>query len=297
MVSITYAPCLEIYFFFYPKGTRVMNLDFQNWIPQLKQFATDYGMRLLAAVAILIAGKIVAGIIKKAAQKAAGKTKADTTITVFAGNIAYILVMVFAVVGAVNRLGVQTTSFVAILGAAGLAVGLAFQGSLANFASGFLMVLFRPFKVDDFVEAGGVAGVVKEIHVFTTTIMTVDNKRIIVPNSKITGDNIVNYTAEEQRRIDLTVGVGYSDDLDHVTKVLNDTVIGFPGVLKEPEPMIAVAEMADSSINYVVRPWTKTSDYWTVRFALIEAIKKRFDKEGICIPFPQRDVHLFNEKP
>lgn len=273
-----------------------MNINFNEWLPQLRHFASDYGLRLLTAIAILIAGRIVAGIIKKAAQKAAGKTRADTTITVFAGNIAFILVMVFAVVAAVNRLGIQTTSFVAILGAAGLAVGLAFQGSLANFASGFLMVLFRPFKVDDYVEAGGVAGVVKEIHVFTTTIMTPDNKRIIVPNSKITGDNIVNFTAEEQRRIDLIVGVSYSDDLDHVTRVLNDLITGFPGVLKEPKLQIAVAEMADSSINFVVRPWVKTEDYWKVRFALTEAIKKRFDKEGISIPFPQRDVHLFNKK-
>ncbi|MBN1758286.1 MAG: mechanosensitive ion channel [Chitinispirillaceae bacterium] len=272
-----------------------MNWDLSRLFVQVQDFATSYGMKIVGAVLILIAGRIVAGIVRTVAKKAAKKTKADTTITVFLGNIAYILVMVFAVIAAVNRLGVQTTSFVAILGAAGLAVGLAFQGSLSNFASGFLMVIFRPFKVGDYVQAGGVAGTVKEIHVFTTTLTTPDNIRIIVPNSKITGDNITNYTAEEKRRIDLTVGVSYGDDLDKVTKVLKDVVTGFPGVLADPEPQIAVSEMADSSVNFVVRPWSKTGDYWTVRFGVTEAIKKRLDKEGISIPFPQQDVHLYNK--
>lgn len=273
-----------------------MNLDLSRLFVQMQDFVTSYGMKIIGAILILIAGRIVAGIVRALAKKTAGKTRADTTITVFLGNIAYILVMAFAVIAAVNRLGVQTTSFVAIIGAAGLAVGLAFQGSLSNFASGFLMVIFRPFKVGDYVQAGGVAGTVREIHVFTTTLTTPDNIRIIVPNSKITGDNITNYTAEKQRRIDLVVGVSYSDDIDKVTSVLNDVVTGFPGVLSDPQPQIAVSEMADSSVNFVVRPWSKTEDYWKVRFGVLEAIKKRLDKEGISIPFPQRDVHLFNEK-
>ncbi len=271
-----------------------MNWDISKLIAQLQDITTIYGMKILAAVLILIVGRIIAGIVKAVAKNAAKKTKADTTIMVFIGNIAYILVMVFAVIAAINRLGVQTTSFVAILGAAGLAVGLAFQGSLSNFASGFLMVLFRPFKVGDYVQAGGVAGTIKEIHVFTTTLTTPDNIRIIVPNSKITGDNITNYTAEKQRRIDLVVGVSYGDDLDKVTGVLREVVTGYPGVLAEPEPQIAVSEMADSSVNFVVRPWSKTEEYWKVRFGLTEAIKKRLDKEGISIPFPQRDVHIHN---
>ncbi|MBN1309059.1 MAG: mechanosensitive ion channel [Chitinispirillaceae bacterium] len=272
-----------------------MNWDPTRFFTQMQDLTTAYGLKIFAAVLILVLGRIIAGIVKAIAKNAARKTKADTTITVFIGNIAYILVMVFAVIAAVNRLGVQTTSFIAILGAAGLAVGLAFQGSLSNFASGFLMIIFRPFKAGDYVQAGGVAGTVKEIHVFTTTLMTPDNVRIIVPNSKITGDNITNYTAEASRRIDLTVSVSYGDDLDKVTAVLKEVVNGFPGVLADPEPQIAVSEMADSSVNFVVRPWAKTGEYWKVRFGLTEAIKKRLDREGISIPFPQQDVHLYNK--
>jgi small conductance mechanosensitive channel len=273
-----------------------MNGDLSKMVDQLQGLAALYGLKIMTALIILVVGRIIAGIMRAISRKMANKTKADTTITVFLGNMVYILIMIFAVIAAVNRLGVQTTSFVAIIGAAGLAVGLAFQGSLSNFASGFLMVIFRPFKVGDYVQAGGVSGTIQEIHVFTTTMTTPDNIRIIVPNSKITGDSITNYTAEKQRRIDLSIGVSYSDDIDKVTAVLNDVVTGFAGVLKDPVPQIAVAEMADSSVNFVVRPWSKTEDYWKVRFGLIEAIKKRFDKEGIAIPFPQRDVHIYNNK-
>lgn len=272
-----------------------MNFNVNRLIEQLQEFGTVYGIKILAAIGILIAGRIVAGIIRALAKNAARKTKADTTITKFIGNIAYIAVMAFAVVAAINKLGVQTTSFVAILGAAGLAIGLAFQGSLSNFAAGFLMILFRPFKIGDFVETGGIAGTIRDIQVFTTTIMTPDNKKIIVPNAKITGDNIINYTSEPNRRIDLVVGVGYGDDIDKVRAVLNKILSDYPKVLKEPAPQVALSEMADSSVNFVVRPWVKSEDYWTVRFGMLETIKKQFDKEGISIPFPQRDVHLIKD--
>lgn len=274
----------------------VMKMDVTEVWKQLQPLITLYGLKILAAILILIIGRIVAGIVRSILQRASKHSKTDTTIMTFVGNIAYVAILAFAVIAALGRLGVETASFIAVIGAAGLAVGLAFQGSLSNFAAGFLMILFRPFRVGDFIEGGGTKGVVKEIQVFTTTVMTIDNKKVIIPNSKLTGDNIVNYTAEENRRVDLVVGVSYGDDLDKVKEVLRDVVVDFPRVLKEPAPQIAVLEMADSSVNLVCRPWVKTSHYWDVYFGLTEAIKKTFDKKGITIPFPQHDVHLFQEK-
>ncbi len=272
-----------------------MYVDYDKVLEQLTKVGTEYGLKIVFAIAILIVGRIAASIVRSLVRKAAGRAKADPTLVAFAGNIAQISVIVFAVIAAMGKLGVQTASFIAVIGAAGLAVGLAFQGSLSNFAAGFLLVIFRPFKVGDFIEAAGESGVVKDISVFTTTIMTMDNKKVIVPNAKLTADNITNYTAEPMRRVDLTVGVGYGDDLDKVKKVLTAVVKENKLVLEEPETQIAVAEMADSSVNFVVRPWTETGNYWTVYFELTEAIKKRLDKEGINIPFPQRDVHIYQE--
>lgn len=270
-----------------------MQSNFQQIISQIQSILTVYGLKIIAALAILILGRIAAGIIQKIARSAGNRAKMDPTISSFIANIAFIGIMAFAAIAALSRLGVETTSFIAVLGAAGLAIGLAFQGSLANFAAGFLMILFRPFKVGDFIKGAGVEGVVKEIQVFTTTVITMDNKKVIIPNSKITGDSIFNYTSEKTRRVDLVVGVSYSDDLDKVKQVLSNEVTSFPGVLADPAPKIAVSEMADSSVNFVVRPWVNTADYWNVYFGLTEAIKKRLDKEGISIPFPQRDVHMY----
>jgi small conductance mechanosensitive channel len=273
-----------------------MKLNITEIWDQIQPLITLYGLKILAAIVILIVGRIIAGIVRSILWRASKSSKTDTTVMTFIGNIAYVAVFAFAVIAALGRLGVETASFIAVIGAAGLAVGLAFQGSLSNFAAGFLMIIFRPFKVGDFVEAGGTKGVVKEIQVFTTTIMTLDNKKVIVPNSKLTGDNIINYTAEDKRRVDLVVGVSYGDDIDKVKRVLNDVVTENSKVLKEPAPQIALLEMADSSVNFVCRPWVNTTDYWDVFFGLNEEIKKRFDKEDISIPFPQRDVHLFQEK-
>jgi small conductance mechanosensitive channel len=220
------------------------------------------------------------------------KGGADPIIVGFVGSITYIALLAFVVVAALGQLGIQTTSFIAILGAAGLAVGLALQGSLANFAAGFLMIIFRPFKVGDFIEGAGVAGVVKEIQIFTTTLKTGDNKTIIIPNSKISGDNITNYSAEENRRVDMTVGVAYDADLSKVRDVLQDIISKDDRILSDPATQIAVAELADSSVNFVVRVWTKTADYWGVKFDMTETIKNRFDEAGIGIPFPQRDIHI-----
>jgi small conductance mechanosensitive channel len=201
--------------------------------------------------------------------------------------------MAFVIIAAVGKLGVQTASFVAVIGAAGLAVGLALQGSLANFAAGVLMVIFKPFKVGDFIEAGGSTGVVEEIGIFTTELKSPDNKKIIVPNAKVTGDNIINYTAKDKRRVDIVAGVSYSSDLDKVRKVLEEILSGDDRILQEPAPTISVLELANSSVNFAVRPWVKPADYWDVFFAIQEKIKKSFDAEGIAIPFPQHDVHIY----
>ncbi|MCG6899551.1 MAG: mechanosensitive ion channel [Gammaproteobacteria bacterium] len=259
---------------------------------QVQGIATDWGIKALAALAIFIIGRWVAKAIRRGLQRMMEKGGADPIIIGFVSSIAYVALLAFVVIAALGQLGIQTTSFIAILGAAGLAVGLALQGSLANFAAGFLMIIFRPFKVGDFVEAAGVAGVVKEIQIFTTTLKTGDNKTIIVPNAKISGDNIINYSAEENRRVDMTVGVAYDADLSKVKEVLNDIISKDARILSDPEPLVVVGELADSSVNFIVRVWTKGADYWGVKFDATEAIKNRFDEAGIGIPFPQRDIHI-----
>ena len=259
---------------------------------QSQGLLADWGLKALAALAIFVIGRWIAKGIRRGVRRVLEKGGADPIIVGFVGSITYIALLAFVVVAALGQLGIQTTSFIAILGAAGLAVGLALQGSLANFAAGFLMIIFRPFKVGDFIEGAGVAGVVKEIQIFTTTLKTGDNKTIIIPNSKISGDNITNYSAEENRRVDMTVGVAYDADLSKVRDVLQDIISKDDRILSDPATQIAVAELADSSVNFVVRVWTKNADYWGVKFDMTETIKNRFDEAGIGIPFPQRDIHI-----
>jgi len=247
---------------------------------------------VLAALAIFIIGRWVAKGVRRGVRRMLEKGGADPIIVGFMGSITYIALLAFVVVAALGQLGIQTTSFIAILGAAGLAVGLALQGSLANFAAGFLMIIFRPFKVGDFIEGAGVAGVVQDIQIFTTTLKTGDNKTIIIPNAKISGDNIINYSSEENRRVDMTVGVAYDADLSKVRDVLQDIIGKEDRILSDPASQIAVAELADSSVNFIVRVWTKSGDYWGVKFDMTETIKNRFDEAGIGIPFPQRDIHI-----
>jgi small conductance mechanosensitive channel len=263
----------------------------QIWV-QVQDIATAWGLKVIAAIAIFIIGRWVAMLVRRGVRRVMDKAKVEPIITSFVSSIAYIALLAFVVIAALGQLGIQTTSFIAILGAAGLAIGLALQGSLANFAAGFLMIIFRPFKVGDFIEGAGVAGVVEEIQVFTTTLKTGDNKIIIVPNAKLSGDNITNYSTQETRRVDMTVGVAYDADLAHVKSVLNDIISKDERILAEPASQVAVAELADSSVNFVVRVWTKTADYWAVKFDMTETIKNRFDAEGIGIPFPQREIHI-----
>jgi len=224
------------------------------------------------------------------------KSNVDATLVSFVRNLSYIALLAFVVIAALNQLGIQTASFIAVIGAAGLAIGLALQGSLGNFASGVLMIIFKPFKVGDYIEGGGTAGVVEKIEIFTTQLKTPDNKTVIVPNAKVTGDNIVNYTVKGTRRVDFVFGIGYGDDIDKARSIIKEIIDPDARVIKEPPPMIVVSELADSSVNLTARVWTSVNDYWSFYFDTIEKVKKQFDAGGVSIPFPQRDVHLYEHK-
>lgn len=256
-------------------------------------WVNDYIMPIILAIVVLIVGRWIARIFTSIVKKMLTKRNVEGTIVSFVSNLTYIALMAFVVLAALSKLNIQTTSFVAIIGAAGLAIGLALQGSLANFAAGFLMIIFRPFKVGDFIEGAGTAGIVEEIQVFNTKLKTPDNKQVIIPNAKLTGDNIINYSAKDTRRVDMVFGVGYDDDLQKVRQVLTGIVNANSLVLKDPEPMIVVGELGDNSVNFTVRVWVKTADYWSVFFDTTEQVKKQFDDNGISIPYPQSDVHLF----
>ncbi len=259
----------------------------------LQTTGIEFGINLVTALVIFVVGRWIIGILVRGLKAVMQKQEVDKTLETFVTNLVRMVLLVFVIIAAIGALGVQTTSLIAVLGAAGLAVGLALQGSLSNFAAGVLIVLFRPYKVGDYVEAAGIGGTVEGVAILTTKFKTPDNKTIIVPNSQVMNSVITNYSANETRRVDMVVGVSYSDDLDKVRSTLQELVAADDRVLDEPACTIAVSELADSSVNFVVRPWVKTSDYWGVKFALTEAIKKRFDELGISIPFPQRDVHLY----
>jgi small conductance mechanosensitive channel len=255
----------------------------------MKTSALEFGINLLTAIVIFYVGRLGVSLITRGIRKVMEAQEVDKTLVSFVTNLISMILLVIAV----GALGVQTTSFIAILGAAGLAVGLALQGSLSNFASGVLIIIFRPYKVGDFIEGAGIAGVVEDVQILTTILKTGDNKQIIVPNSQIMGGIITNYSANDRRRIDMVIGVSYDDDLDKTRSVLEELIAAEDRILKDPAHTIAVSELGDSSVNFVVRPWVSTADYWGVKFDLTEAIKKRFDQEGISFPFPQQDVHLY----
>jgi len=263
---------------------------------KLYEYATLYGVNVLMAVVIFVVGRIVARILSGIIEKIMVKAKVDVTLAKFVKNIAYCALLVFVVIAAISRLGVETTSLVAMLGAAGLAVGLALQGSLSNFAAGVLLILFKPFKIGDLVDICGVVGTVAHIEIFNTTINSVDNKRVIIPNAKVTGDNITNLSAIEKRRVDLVFGISYTDDIKLAKETLEKVVAGNDKVLTDEKVTIAVCELGDSSVNIVCRPWTKPANYWDVYFDVLERGKLALEAKGITIPFPQRDVHVFEEK-
>jgi small conductance mechanosensitive channel len=270
-----------------------LELTWDTAVETLQTTGVEFGINIVTAIAIFYVGKFAIGFLMRGLRRVMRAQEIDKTLETFVCNLARTVLMLFVLIASISALGVQTTSFIALLGAAGLAVGLALQGSLANFASGVLIVLFRPYKVGDFVEAAGISGIVVEVQILTTVFRSADNKRIIVPNGQVMNGIITNYSANDTRRVDLLIGVSYGDDLDKVRATLTAVLDAEPRVLEDPPCTIAVSELAGSSVNFVVRPWVRTEDYWGVMFELTEAIKKRFDKEGISIPFPQRDVHVY----
>jgi len=255
-----------------------------------------YSVKIIAAILIFIIGKWLANKISKLFSKLLEKNNVDVTLIGFLSNITYYTLMIVVLIAVAGQLGINTTSFLAVVGAAGLAVGLALKDSLSNFASGVMLILFRPFRVGDAVTVGGATGKVEKITIFTTILNTPDNQRVIIPNANITSGVIQNITANPTRRVDLVMGIGYEDDIATARKIMADIISEDERVLKDPAPTIAVSELGDSSVNFAVRPWAKTEDYWNVYFDLTEKIKIAFDKEGISIPYPQSDVHLYKEQ-
>lgn len=270
--------------------------DLSEIMPMIQGILAEWGLKVVAAIAILLVGRIVAGVVRGSVKKALKRASFDATLTPFIANIVYTLLLLVVVYAAAQSAGIPMGSLVAIIGAAGLAVALAFQGTLSNFASGVLILTFRPFGVGDFVDAGGTAGTVKEIGVFTTTLATPDNVKIIVPNSSIAGSTIKNFSANDTRRIDLVMGVSYDDDLNLARETMMRVITADERVLQDPAPVVAVDNLGASSVDFVVRPWVAASDYWQTKWDLTKTLKEELEAAGCSIPYPQRDVHLFEQK-
>ena len=250
-----------------------------------------WGINIIFALAIFIVGRIVIRIITNVITKLLGKSGWDEILINFLSSIIYSLLLLVVIIASLNQLGVDTTSLIALIGAAGLAVGLALQGTLQNFAAGVMLIIFRPFKTGDFVEAGGCAGIVENVSIFNTVMRTGDNKEVTIPNGAIYGGTITNYSAKPTRRVDLVFGIGYNDDIKKAKAILEQLMNDDERILSDPAPLVAVGELADSSVNFNVRPWVNSADYWGVYFDLTENVKLAFDAAGISIPYPQMDVH------
>ncbi|WP_455222346.1 mechanosensitive ion channel family protein [Kaarinaea lacus] len=263
------------------------NVDYMNL------YIIPWGINLISAIVVFVLGRWLAKLIVKALSKVMRRANVDETLINFLGNVFYVALLIVVIIAALDRLGINTTSVLAVFATAGLAVGLALKDSLSNFAAGVMLIIFKPFKVSDFVEAGGSAGTVEEIRIFSTIMRTPDNREITIPNGQIYSGTIINVTARDKRRIDLVFGIGYSDDLAKARDLIWNVINSDERILKDPEPAVALAELAESSVNIVVRPWVKTSDYWAVRCDMLEKVKYAFDNNNISIPFPQRDVHLY----
>ena len=268
-------------------------LDENLW-NQLTELLSSFGISFFIALCILIIGRQAIKIIIKIISSALERSNTEDTVRIFVTNLLNTLLMIVVFIAAINQLGIQTTSIIAVLGAAGLAIGLALQGSLSNFAAGILIVIYRPYKVGDYIQADNHLGTVDDIQIFSTVLRTPDNKIVVVPNGSIMNGSIVNFSHQKERRIDIVIGCSYDDDIDKVKEVLADVLSKDERILKEPKPRIALSELADSSVNFIVRPWVKNAEYLDVLYSLLEEIKKRFDKEGISIPYPQSDVHIHN---
>jgi len=260
----------------------------------ISQYLIPWGIKIVAAILIYVIGRWVAKLVVKSVVKLMEKSKVDESLRKFVGNIIGAVLTVFILIAAIEQLGVDTTSIMAIFAAAGLAVGLALKDSLSNFSAGVMLILFKPFKLGDLITAGGSTGVVEEIQIFNTIMRTGDNQEIIIPNGHIYGGSIINISARDTRRIDLVIGIGYDDNIGQAKQLIEDIISKNDLILSDPAPTIMVLELADSSINIAVRPWVKTADYWVVRADMLQTIKETFDEQGISIPYPQSDVHMFS---
>lgn len=273
-----------------------MDAMLNNQTEYLNVYIIPWGINLITALVIFVLGRMVAKFICRFVNRLMVRAKVDDILISFIENILYFALLVVVVIAALDRLGVNTSSVLAVFAAAGLAVGLALKDSLSNFAAGVMLVFFKPFKNGDFIEAGGQTGVVEEIRIFNTILRTGDNREITLPNSHIYGGIIVNFSARDTRRIDLVFGIGYDDDIKQAKQLIEKTMAEDERILKDPEPTLMVLELADSSVNFAVRPWVKASDYWAVRSDLLESLKIRCDAAGISIPYPQRDVHVYQHE-
>lgn len=267
-----------------------------EWFGENQEAILLFAAKFFVAIGILVAGMVIARILTNTMTKRLDKSKIDNAVVSFMAGIIRTIIIIAALLMALSHVGVQTTSFIAILGAAGLAIGLALQGSLSNFASGVLIMIYRPFKSGDYVEAGGVAGTVQRIELFTTVLKTPDNKMVVVPNSKITSSEITNYSQEPIRRVDMVIGVSYSADLKKTKEVLMQVITSDERTLQDPAPRVAVTALNDSSVDFIVRPWVNSGDYWPMYWDSMERIKNALDENDIGIPFPQMDVHLHHPK-
>ena len=263
---------------------------------QITSLITTWGPKVVGAIAVIIVGRIAAGWSRQGLRRVLDRSKMDATLAPFLSSLAYYLVLAFAILAALQLLGLQTTSLVALLGAVALAIGLALQGTVSDIASGAMLLAFRPFSVGQYVEIGGTEGTVDGIALFTTTLNTQDNVRIIMPNSSVWGQMIKNYAANDTRRVDLLIGVSYTDDLSKAKAIIEQVLAADDRVLAEPAPVVAVYELAESSVNLVVRPWCKREEYWKVRWDITQRVKEELEAQGCTIPFPQQDVHLIQAR-
>jgi small conductance mechanosensitive channel len=269
-----------------------MDQSTQEIIQTIASLASTWGLQVIGAVAVLIVGRFVAGVLRRATRRALERSKVDASLVPFFASAVYYLAITVVVIAVLELFGIETTSMIAVVGAAGLAIGLAMQGTLSNVASGVMLLIFRPFRLGDFVEVAGVAGSVAEIGLFSTALNTPDNVRIIVPNSAIYGATMKNYSANNTRRNDLVIGVAYGDSIPQAIEIVRNVLTADARVLPEPAAVVAVGELGDSSVNLLVRPWCRKEDYWDLRFELTRKLKEELESGGCSIPFPQRDVHL-----
>ena len=272
------------------------NVDVNIYYDYAMAFIMDFGPKVIGALVVLIIGLKIVKVVTNTFKKVMLKREMDASLIPFLGSIIGIGLKALVLISVMSMVGIKMTSFIALLGAAGLAIGMALSGTLQNFAGGVMILIFKPYKAGDFIEAQGYMGTVRHIDIFNTILLTVDNRKIIIPNGPLSTSSLTNFSSEKTRRVDFSFGIGYSDDIDKAREIILSEIAKLPQILKDPAPMVVVGELGDSSVNLTTRVWVNAADYWDINFAMLEGVKKAFDKGGISIPFPQTDVHLFNEK-